>query len=68
MAGRLGGRCKQVVEDLKEKRRHWNLKEKALGRTLWRTPFRRGYGPVIRETKEISANECNKLKQSHYSP
>jgi hypothetical protein len=29
---------------------YWNLKEEALDRTLWRTSFRRGYGPVARHT------------------
>jgi hypothetical protein len=28
------------------------LKEKALDRTLWRTPFGRGYGPVVKQTTE----------------
>jgi hypothetical protein len=26
------------------------MKEKALDRTLWKTRFGRGYGPVVRET------------------
>jgi hypothetical protein len=30
---------KQLLDDLKDKRRHWELKEKALDRTLWRTCF-----------------------------
>jgi hypothetical protein len=38
--------------DLKEKRRYWKLKEEALDRTLWRTSFGRGYGPVVRQTTE----------------
>jgi len=28
------------------------LKEEALDRTLWRTHFGRGYGPVIRQNTE----------------
>jgi hypothetical protein len=28
------------------------LKEEALDRTLWRTRFGRGYGPVVRQTAE----------------
>jgi hypothetical protein len=28
------------------------LKEEALDRTLWRTRFGRGYGPVIKQTTE----------------
>jgi hypothetical protein len=37
MTGRLGRRRKQVLDDLKEKRKYWKLKEEALDRTLWRT-------------------------------
>jgi hypothetical protein len=52
MTGRQGRRRKQLLDDLKEKRRYWTLKEEALDRTLWRTHFGRGYGPVVRQTKE----------------
>jgi hypothetical protein len=52
MTGRRGRRCKQLLEDLKGKRRHWKLKEDALDRTLWRTHFGRSYGPVVRQTTE----------------
>jgi hypothetical protein len=47
MTGR-GRRRKQLLDDLKEKKRYWKLKEEALDRTLWRTRFVRGYGPVVR--------------------
>jgi hypothetical protein len=43
-------RCKQLLDDLKEARRYWKLKEEAQDRTLWRTQFERGYGPVARQT------------------
>jgi hypothetical protein len=33
-------------------KRYWKLKEEALDRTLWRTRFGRGYGPVVRQTTE----------------
>jgi hypothetical protein len=29
-----GKRCKQLLDDLKEKRRYWNLKEKSLEHTV----------------------------------
>jgi hypothetical protein len=35
---------------LPESRRYWKLKEEAQDRTLWRTQFGRGYGPVARQT------------------
>jgi hypothetical protein len=46
-----GRRRKQLLDDLKEKRRYWKLKEEALDRTLWRTRFGRGYGPVVRHCR-----------------
>jgi hypothetical protein len=53
VTGRRGRRSKQLLDDLKEKRRYWNLKEEALDRSLWRTRFGRGYGPVVRQTAEF---------------
>jgi hypothetical protein len=41
MTGRRGRRGKQLLDDLKEKRRYWKLKEGSLDRTVWRTG--RGY-------------------------
>jgi hypothetical protein len=52
MTGRRGRRGKQLLDDLKKKKRYWKLKEEALDRTLWRTRFGRGYGPVVRQTTE----------------
>jgi hypothetical protein len=51
--GRRGRRrCKQLLDELKEKRGYWKLKEEALDRTLWGTRFGRVYGPVVRRTAE----------------
>jgi hypothetical protein len=52
VAGRRGRRRKQPLDDLMEKRGYCNLKEEALHRTLWRTRFGRGYGPLVRQTTE----------------
>jgi hypothetical protein len=52
MTGRRGRRYKQLLDDLNEKRRCWKLKEEALDRTLWRTRFGRGCGPVVRQNAE----------------
>jgi hypothetical protein len=52
MTGRRGRRRKQLLDDLKEKRRYWKLKEEAHDRTLWSTRFGRGYGPVVRQATE----------------
>jgi hypothetical protein len=50
MTGRRGRRRKQLLDYVKEKKRYWKLKEEALDRTLWRTRFGRGYGPVVRQS------------------
>jgi len=50
---RRGRRRKQLLDDLKEKRRNCELKREALDRTLWRTRVGRGYGPAAR-----LQNEC----------
>ena len=47
--GRRGRRGKQLLDDLKEKRRYWKLKKDALDRTMWRNRFGREYGLVIRQ-------------------
>jgi hypothetical protein len=47
---RRGRRRKQLLDDLEEKGRYCKLKEEELDRTLWRTRFVRGYGPVVRQT------------------
>jgi hypothetical protein len=39
-------RRKQLLDDLKEKRRYWTLKEEAPDRTVWRTRLGKGYVPV----------------------
>jgi hypothetical protein len=52
VTGRRGRRRKQLLDELKEKRGYWKLKEEALYLTLWRTRFGRGCGPVVRLQKE----------------
>jgi hypothetical protein len=50
--GRRGRRRKQLLENLEETRGYWKLKEEAPDRTLWRTRFGWGYGPVVEHTAE----------------
>jgi hypothetical protein len=52
MMGRWGRRCKELLDDLKEKRGHCKLKDEVLDHTTWRTHFGRGYRPVVRQTTE----------------
>jgi hypothetical protein len=46
VTGRRGRRRKKLLDDLKERRRYWKLKQEALDHTLCRFLFGRGYGPV----------------------
>jgi len=39
-----------VPDDLKERRGYYHLKKETLDCTMWRAPFGRGFGPVIRQT------------------
>ena len=50
VTGRRVRRHKKLVGELQEKKGHSKLKEEALDRTMWRTRFVRGYGPVVRQT------------------
>jgi hypothetical protein len=52
VTGRRGRRREQLLNDLKEMTGYWKYKEEALDRTLWRTRFGRGYGPIVRRTFE----------------
>jgi len=45
-----GRRCKELLNDLEEKRGCWKLKEEALYRPLQKTRCGRGYGTVVRKT------------------
>jgi hypothetical protein len=46
--GGQGRRRSQLLDDLKETKWYWKLKEEALDCTLWRTRFGRGYEPILR--------------------
>ena len=50
MTGRRGRRRKKLLDDLKERRGYSHLKDEALDRTMWRARFRKGFGPVVRQT------------------
>jgi hypothetical protein len=50
VTGRQRRRRRKLLDDLKERRRYSHLKEEALDRTMWRPRFRRGFGPVVRQT------------------
>jgi hypothetical protein len=52
VVGRRETRRKQQLDDNKEMKGYWKLKEEPLDRTLRGTRFRRGYGAVVRQTVE----------------
>jgi hypothetical protein len=47
--GRRWRKGKQLLDDSKETRGHWNLKDKTFSGTLWRTPFGRNYRSFLRQ-------------------
>ena len=59
---RRGGRRKKLLDDLKDRRGHTHLKEEALDRTMWRTRFGGGFGPVVRQNTERMNEWRNKCK------
>jgi hypothetical protein len=50
--GRRGRRRNQILDDLKEKRGYWILKEASLDRTVFRTRFGRGYESDVRQNTQ----------------
>ena len=48
---RQGRRCKQLLDDLKERKGYLNLKEDALDLSRCRSRFERGYGLMVTSTK-----------------
>jgi len=50
VTGRRGRRSTKLLDDLKDRRGYYRLKEEALDRTMCRAGFGRGFGPVVRQT------------------
>jgi hypothetical protein len=68
VTGRRGRRCKQLLNVLKEIKGYWQLKEEELDRTLWRTPFGRSCGPVVRQNTVciyLSSTDLCRVSQTH---
>jgi hypothetical protein len=61
MKERQGGRCEQLLDDIKKTREYWKLKEKTLDRILCGSRFQKGYGPVVRQTTEWMNNLHKKI-------
>jgi hypothetical protein len=45
-----GRKCEGLLDDLKEKRGQWKLREDAIDCDLWRIDFETGYRSVVRQT------------------
>jgi hypothetical protein len=54
--GRRGRRRRKLLDDIKERRGYYHLKEEALDRTTWRNRFWGGFGPVERQTNKWRNN------------
>ena len=52
LTGRQGIRLKQILDDLKETRGYWKLKQEALDRIVCRTRFGRNCEQVARQNAE----------------
>ena len=50
--GKTRKRREQLLDVLTERREYWKFEEKALVRTVRRTGFGKGYGPVVRLARE----------------
>jgi len=58
VTGRRGRRSKQPLEEGKETRRYWILKDETLARTVWRTGCGKGRGAVVRANLHFTLWMC----------
>ena len=49
---RRGRRRKKLLDDFKDSRGYFDLKEEAIDRSMWRNRFGGGFGPVVRQNTE----------------
>jgi hypothetical protein len=54
VTGIRGRRRRKLLDELNERRGYSHLKDEALDRTMWKSCFGRGYGPVVRQTTELN--------------
>ena len=64
VTGRWKRRCKQLQDDVKKKKIFLNFKEEALDRTFWIIRFRRGFGPVTRQTMQWTKEQRNTVMEA----
>ena len=49
------------MDDRKDRRGYWQLKEDALDRTMWRNRFGRGFGPVVLQITDDDDDKIYRL-------
>jgi hypothetical protein len=67
VSGRRGRRSRELLDDLKERRRYSHLKEKASDRTTRTARFGRGFGYVVRQASKRKVIQKIKWFQMNYS-
>jgi len=69
VTGRQGRRRRKLLDDLKERRWYYHLKEEALDRTMWRARFGKCFGPIVRQTakwiNDLSNNRVFRNPSNH---
>jgi hypothetical protein len=50
VTGRRGRRRRKLLDDVEERRGYSHLKEEVIDQAMWRSCYRRGFGPVVRQT------------------
>jgi len=50
VTGKRGRRSRKLLDELKERRGYYYLKEDAFDRTMWRVRFGRIFEPVVSQT------------------
>jgi hypothetical protein len=56
---RRGRSSKKLLDDLKDRRGHCQLKEEVLDRTVWRNRFGRGFGPDVSQITDDDETSKN---------
>jgi len=65
--GGQGSRRMQLLDDLRDMTRYWNLKERAVFCTFWKTRFGMGYGLIARQRDYDDDYDYNdKLERRHH--
>jgi hypothetical protein len=64
VTGRQGRRRSKLLDDLKERRGYFHLKEEVLNHTMWRARFGKGFGSVLSRLNPVHTHTSHFLKIS----